>query len=70
MVSDANDARDKFIDALATLLQANRNGGASLRLRTELAKARADAVKLLTTKQYDGAVFDAFKSAGWRLFGR
>jgi len=69
-VSDANDTRDKFIGALATLLQANRDGGASLRLRSELAKARADAVKLLNTKQYDAAVFDAFKSAGWRIFGR
>jgi hypothetical protein len=49
----------------ADALQANKSGSASIQLRSRLAKARANAEKLLTTKQYSDAVLKAFGVAGW-----
>jgi hypothetical protein len=52
-------ATDRFVEALANVLQASKGGSASIPLRTELAAARANAEKLLSTKQYSEAVFKA-----------
>jgi hypothetical protein len=49
----------------ANVLQASTAGSASPGLRSRLAEARANAKKLLTTEQYDEAVFKAFHIAGW-----
>ena len=66
MASEMDAATDEFVDVLANVLQiSSRNGAASLELRSRLAKARANAEKLLTTKQYSEAVFKAARVAGW-----
>jgi hypothetical protein len=68
MASDTENAADRFVDALANVLQACReSGSASITLRGELAKARADAEKLLSTKEYSDAVFKAalIANSGW-----
>ena len=67
MPSEIDAAADEFVDALANVLQASSESD-SLNLRSRLAAARANAEKLLTTKQYSDAVFKAFKAArvaGW-----
>jgi hypothetical protein len=68
MASDAENAADRFVDALANVLQERgESGSASTILRGELAKVRADAKKLLSTKEYSDAVFQAARIAnsGW-----
>jgi hypothetical protein len=67
MASNAEKATDRFVDALVNVLQACRSGSASITLRGELAKARADAEKPLSTKEYSDAVFKAARIAnsGW-----
>jgi hypothetical protein len=56
---EAASAAKKFVDALAKVLQARRNGSASISLRAELATAHANAEQLLNTKQYSDAIFKA-----------
>ena len=64
MSSETEIATEEFINALVDVLQASRNGRASIDLRSRLAKARTKAEKLLTTTQYSGAVFKAFRIGG------
>ena len=65
MSSETDKAADELVAALADVLQASKSGSASLRLRTRLAEVRANAEKLLTTRQYIDAVFKAVRIAGW-----
>jgi hypothetical protein len=65
MSSEIDRAAEEFVDALADVLRASKSGSASLELRARLAKARANAEKLLTTKQYSDAVFESARVAGW-----
>jgi hypothetical protein len=60
--SEIDVATNEFVDALAAVLE-ERNG-APIELRSKLAKARAKAEKLLSTKQYSDAVFRAARIAG------
>jgi len=60
MPSELDAASSEFVDALVDVLVANRSGSASADQRSRLAKARAKAEELMTTKQYGDAVFKAF----------
>jgi len=61
---DKREVTNAFVDALATRLAADRRGDTTAAMRTASAKARAEAVKTLTTAEYDAAVARAFEEAG------
>ena len=64
MASEIDAVTSEFVEALTNVLEASKNGAVSVRLRSQLAKARAKAEKLLTTKQYSDAVFQAAHATG------
>jgi hypothetical protein len=72
MILDAIDeelkriAKDAFVDALASFLLTPTDSMDSLAHRTVLANARAEAKKLMSLNEYDAAVFDGFRAAGFK----
>lgn len=64
MATDIEGARTTFVEALTELLCADRDGLATPEHRAKLAKARAQAEKVLDPKQYGEAVFEAFRRSG------
>jgi len=56
--------RDGFLNALAKFLEADRTGAATTSQRSALAQARGIARRVLSTAEYDEAVFQAFREAG------
>jgi hypothetical protein len=61
---DKQEVMNTFVDALATRLAADRKGDTTVAMRAACAKARAEAVKTMTTSEYDAAVARAFEEAG------
>jgi hypothetical protein len=66
MASDADRdvAIEAFVQALASLLEATRDGTASVAHRASVAVARARVEPLVDARQYGEAVFRAFRLAG------
>jgi len=66
MASDADRdaAIEAFVEALASLLEADRGGTASVTHRASVAVARARVEPLVDARQYGEAVFRAFRLAG------
>jgi hypothetical protein len=72
MILDAIDeerkriAKETFVDALASFLLTPSDSMDSLPHRTALASARAQAKRLMDLSEYDAAVFDGFRAAGFK----
>jgi len=66
MASDADRdlTIEAFMQALASLLEADRDGTASVAHRASVAIARARVEPLVDARQYGEAVFRAFRLAG------
>jgi hypothetical protein len=64
-MSEKQQVTDAFVDAFVTRLEADREGVTTPSMRSALLKARAKATEVLSTKEYDEAVFRAFRLAGW-----
>jgi hypothetical protein len=61
---DRTAVRDRFVNALTIFLQASRTDVATTGQRSALAQSRGLARRMLSTAEYDEAVFQAFREAG------
>jgi hypothetical protein len=61
-MADKQQVIHAFIDALVTRLEADRERATTPDMRSALAKARAAATEVLSTTEYDEAVFRGFGS--------
>jgi Asp-tRNA(Asn)/Glu-tRNA(Gln) amidotransferase A subunit family amidase len=72
MIRDAIDeenkrvAKEAFVGALAGFLLAATDNVDSPAHRTALAGARAKAKELMSLDEYDAAVFEGFRAAGFK----
>jgi hypothetical protein len=64
-MADKQQVIDAFVEALVIRLEADRERATTPDMRSALAKARAATTEMLSTTEYDEAVFRAFRLAGW-----